>query len=128
MRPKRSALIGASVVVFLTSFAAVVANAAPVQVSCSTYSKVKGANEVYTMQLDLEKKSGSIVRDGGPASAVPVVSNDKAIAVFHNADGGQYIYYIARDTARLTASFAKGGKVSRDEVYGACATSSGGAL
>lgn len=99
-----------------------------VQLSCSTYSKVRSRNETVLLQLDLAKKSGSLVRDGGAASIVPVISNDKTIAVFYKADGGQYIYYIARDSARMTASFAANGAITRDQVIGACNSGSGGAL
>lgn len=99
-----------------------------VQLSCSTYSKVRSRNETYLIQLDLAKKSGSIARDGQAAAAVPVISNEKTIAVFYKADGGQYIYYIARDTAKMTASFAANGAITRDQVVGACNTAPGAAL
>jgi len=99
-----------------------------VQLSCSTYSKVRSRNETYLMQLDLAKKSGSIARDGGAASTVPVIANDTTIAVFYKADGGQYIYYIARDSAKVTASFAANGAINREQVIGACNSSTGGAL
>ena len=110
------------------STAATAAPALQVQLSCSTYSKVRSRNETYVMNLDLGKKSGAMVRDNEPSANVPVISNDKTIAVILKADGGQYIYYIARDSAKLTASFTKGGAGAPDQVYGACTTPSGGAL
>ncbi len=121
-------LISAGVLAAVSATAAIAAPSTQLQLSCSTYSKVRSRNETYVMNLDLGRKSGAVVRDSEPSANVPVISNDKTIAVIMKADGGQYIYYIARDSAKLTASFTKGGPGVPDQVYGACTTPSGGAL
>jgi hypothetical protein len=128
MRKLSLILVGA---VALAAGSVAAAQAAPsgqVQLSCSTYSKVRSRNETYLLQLDLAKKSGSLARDGEAASVVPVISNTTTIAVFFKADGGQYIYYIARDSAKMTASFAANGAINRDQVVGACNIAQGSAL
>jgi len=93
--------------------------------SCSAFSKVRSANEVYVLTVDTARRQATVERaDLGKVRASSVAS-EKAIVLFFDADGGRYAVYVNRETLSLNASFMKDGALSKDQLYGSCALAEG---
>lgn len=93
--------------------------------SCSAFSKVRNANEVYVLSIDTASKQATVERADIGIVRASSVASEKAVVLFFDADGGRYAMYVNRESRSLNASFIKDGALTKDQLYGSCALAEG---